>query len=45
VRLAQRCQQMLDDAELRIQRLRAATEGDDAGGAFVLETFELRDAE
>jgi exodeoxyribonuclease VII small subunit len=45
VRLAQRCQQMLDNAELRIQRLRAATESDDAGEAFVLETFELRDAE
>jgi exodeoxyribonuclease VII small subunit len=45
VRLAQRCQQMLDDAELRIQRLRATTAGDDGGEAFVLETFELRDTE
>jgi exodeoxyribonuclease VII small subunit len=40
VRLAQRCQQMLDSAELRLQRLRPA-EGDGATGEFIMETFEL----
>ncbi len=39
VRLAQRCQHMLDTAELRLQRLRPASDG--APGDFVVETFEL----
>lgn len=41
VRLAQRCQHMLDTAELRLQRLRRATEADETSGDFVVETFEL----
>lgn len=46
VRMAQRCQQMLDDAELRMQRLRVITEGEGdqpPGSMFVLDPFELED--
>jgi exodeoxyribonuclease VII small subunit len=48
VRLARQCQELLDRAELRVQRLRrtASSEGgDDAANVFVLETFELQDDE
>lgn len=47
VRLAQRCQQMLDQAELRIQRLqvRAGDDESEAGGGttslYVLETLRI----
>lgn len=46
VRMAQRCQEMLDSAELRVQRLRMATESEDdqpSRNVFVLEAFELDD--
>ncbi len=42
--LAQRCQEMLDNAELRVQRLRADTAASDTldgGATYILETFEL----
>jgi exodeoxyribonuclease VII small subunit len=45
VRLAQRCQQMLDTAELRLQRLRPSPDGDLGSGSYVLETFELDERE
>jgi exodeoxyribonuclease VII small subunit len=45
MRLAQACQQRLDDAELRVSRLRAAgsSSGDSAAsdGAFILESIEI----
>ena len=44
VRMAQRCQHMLDTAELRVQQLRTATESDGdkpASNVFILEPFEL----
>jgi exodeoxyribonuclease VII small subunit len=44
VRMAQRCQQMLDTAELRVQQLRTATESDgdkSSSNVFILESFEL----
>jgi exodeoxyribonuclease VII small subunit len=41
VRLAQRCQQILDTAELRLQRLRPTSDGDRTSDSYVLETFEL----
>lgn len=44
IRLAQRCQKLLDTAELRVQALRPAGTEDD-GEAFVLETVEIRDRE
>lgn len=46
VRMAQRCQEMLDSAELRVQRLRMDTENEDdrpPNSVFVLEEFELDD--
>lgn len=46
VRMTQRCQEMLDSAALRVQRLRIATSSEDAqsaGNGFVLETFEIDD--
>lgn len=49
VRLARQCQELLDRAELRVQRLRRTAgeeggeSGDVAAGAFVLETFEIED--
>jgi len=55
VRMARRCQEMLDTAELRVQRLRIDTNGEsgeDSGDSegeqpsssvFVLEAFELDD--
>lgn len=46
VRLARQCQELLDGAELRVQRLRRTVDeegGDEAGGTFVLETFEIED--
>src|SRR5260370_5939589 len=47
VRLTRRCQEMLDRAELRVQRLRVLTEPDGAAGedGFVLESFVLDDDE
>lgn len=48
VRLARQCQELLDRAELRVQRLRRTAgdeAGDDAAGMFVLEAFELQDDE
>jgi exodeoxyribonuclease VII small subunit len=45
VRLAQRCQQMLDTAELRLQRLRPAPDGEPTAGPFILDSFELDDRE
>lgn len=45
IRLAQRCQKLLDTAELRVQALRPATADDDTDNAFVLETIEIRDRE
>lgn len=50
VRLTQRCQELLDSAELRVQRLRAVTgEGSDGRGGeavtFALEAFTLEDDE
>lgn len=42
MRLAQACQRRLDDAELRVSRLRAT--GDGGEGAFRLEPVELDDA-
>jgi len=45
MRMAQRCQQMLDTAELRVQQLRAATDDDDTDAPFVLETIEIRTGE
>lgn len=45
MRLAQSCQRRLDDAELRVSRLRAAgdpADGDVSGdGAFILEAIEI----
>ena len=45
MRLAQACQQRLDEAEIRVSRLRAAenpAESVEAGdGAFILETIEM----
>lgn len=46
VRMAQRCQEMLDSAELRVQRLRMDSEHEDdqsPSSVFVLEEFELED--
>lgn len=46
VRLARQCQEMLDRAELRVQRLRMMPDeegGVEAAGSFILETFELED--
>lgn len=48
VRLARQCQEHLDSAELRVQRLRRTAgeeAGDDTGaaGTFALETFEIED--
>ena len=46
VRMAQRCQEMLDSAELRVQRLRMDSEHEDdqpPSNVFVLEDFELDD--
>lgn len=43
VRLARRCQEMLDSAELRIQRLRLDEDAEAAGGGegiYVLEPFD-----
>lgn len=48
VRLARQCQELLDRAEMRVQRLRRTTGeegGDEAAGMFVLEAFELEDDE
>ena len=45
IRMAQRCQQILDTAELQVQQLHVATNGHDAGEAFTLEDFEPDDAE
>ncbi len=45
VRLAQRCQQILDTAELRLQRLRPASDSDLTSDSYVLETFELDERE
>ena len=47
VRLTRRCQEILDRAELRVQRLRVLTEPDGAAGedGFVLESFILDDDE
>jgi exodeoxyribonuclease VII small subunit len=45
IRLAQRCQQILDHAELQVQQLRVAASGHNAGEDFVLEDFEPGDAE
>ena len=48
VHLAQRCQRMLDNAELRVERLHALTQGDGAAlssATFVLETLELGEDE
>ncbi len=40
VRMAQRCQQMLDQAELRLQRLTANEQGAEDGAAtYLLESF------
>ncbi len=44
IRLAQRCQRLLDTAELRIQALRPATADDHTEDAFVLEAIEFGDA-
>lgn len=44
VRMTQRCQEMLDAAALRVQRLRMAVSDEDdqpLGNGFVLETFEI----
>ena len=46
VRLSRRCQELLDRAELRVQRLRMTTGaggGDETASAFTLETLELED--
>ena len=46
VRMAQRCQEMLDTAQLRVQRLRMTTQTEDdqtSNNLFVLDTFELDD--
>lgn len=46
VRLARQCQELLDRAELRVQRLRMTPDeegGAEAAGTFILETFELED--
>lgn len=45
VRLSRRCQELLDHAELRVQRLRMTTEagGNETASAFTLETLELED--
>lgn len=46
VRMAQRCQEMLDNAELRVQRLRMGTEHADdspSDNLFILEPFALDD--
>lgn len=52
VRMARRCQEMLDTAELRVQRLRIDTDSEDSAGSeddqpsgsvFVLEAFEVDD--
>jgi exodeoxyribonuclease VII small subunit len=40
VRMAEYCQRMLDEAQLRLQRL-AVNEEDDKAGSFVLESFML----
>ena len=45
IRMAQRCQQILDTAELQVQQLHVAANGHDAGEAFALEDLEPRDAE
>ncbi len=42
--LAQRCQETLDNAELRVQRLRESTRTPDdldGGATYILETFEI----
>ena len=41
VRMAHRCQQLLDTAELRLQRL--VTSADDGAGSLVLESFILEE--
>lgn len=45
MRLAQACQRRLDEAELRVSRLRAAGDttesGETAGGAYILEAIEI----
>ena len=45
MRLAQSCQRRLDDAELRVSRLRAAGDPAESGttgdGAFILEAIEI----
>lgn len=50
MRLAQRCQELLDAAELRVQQLRILGDADDGLGdglgealSFHLETFDLDD--
>lgn len=46
MRLAQRCQQMLDDAELRVQRLRINDQQNERETAeFILEAFEIEESE
>ena len=45
IRIAQRCQQILDTAELQVQQLHVTTNGHDAGEPFALEDFEPRDLE
>jgi exodeoxyribonuclease VII small subunit len=45
VRLVQRCQQMLDSAELRVERLRRIEGEGDEAGLFVLDNFALDEDE
>src|SRR5215813_11748366 len=45
IRIAQRCQQILDTAELQVQQLNLTTNGHNAGEAFALEEFAPRDTE
>lgn len=44
MRLAQRCQELLDAAELRVERLRRS-EDETAGEAFALDPFDVDDEE
>ncbi len=47
IRLAQRCQEMLDRAELRVQRLRSGSPhpGQQMGGNFALDDLEIEEGE
>lgn len=43
MRLAHACQQLLDTAELRVERLRGVSDGTDGARAFLLESFEVEE--